>query len=219
MKIIDFFDQSFFINLNSRPERREHFESELRKVQLENFVQRFPASIDATHLPKDDYNRHRACGKSHHDLIKYAKNNNLKNILIFEDDAYFYNDGEKPALNIIEEALDHLKELEWDVFYLGGLIIDKTLSQVSPNLLSVETVLTCHAWAINHTGYDKILKYVPEKDSAIDGWIGNRSFIKKYLAYPLAVPQKHGKSDLDAFGWNPGLGPYLECYKKPIVKK
>lgn len=218
MKITEFFDQSFFINLNSRPERRQQFESELRKIGLENFVQRFPASIDATHLPQDDYNRHRACGKSHHDLIKYAKNNNLKNILIFEDDAYFYNNNEISALNIIENALDDLNKLEWDIFYLGGLIVDDFLLQVSPNLLSVEKILTAHAWAINHTGYDKILKYVPETDSAIDGWVSQRPTIKKYLAYPLAVPQKEGKSDLDAFGWNPGLGPYLECYKKPIVK-
>lgn len=218
MKINEFFQEAFFINLDSRPERRNQFESEMHRVELGNFVKRFSASVDATTLNPGDYNRHRACGKSHHNLIKYAKQNNLKNILIFEDDAYFYDEGGLSGIAIVENALDSLKNVEWDVFYLGGLIVDKSINLVSDNLGKVNTVLTAHAWAINNCGYDKILQYVPETDSAIDGWVGQRSHIIKYIAYPLAVPQRQGASDLDAHGFNPGIGPYLEAFNKPVIK-
>lgn len=218
MKINDFFSESFFINLDCRPERRLQFETEMHRIGLNGFVKRFSAIVDATNLNRDDYNRHRACGKNHHSLISYAKEKNLKNILIFEDDAYFYDGGDMPGLTIIESALNELKNVYWDVFYLGGLIIDKEIKLVSEHLGKVNTVLTAHAWAISNSGYDKILKYVPETDSAIDGWVGQRHDIIKYIAYPLAVPQRQGVSDLDANGFNPGIGPYLEAFNKKIIK-
>jgi len=217
MKINDFFEEAFYINLDKRNDRRVKFENELERVGLSGFVKRFSACIDATNLPRDDYNRHRACGKSHHHLIQYAKNNNLKNILIFEDDAYFYDEGELPGIKIIESALDSLSKIEnWDVFYLGGLVIDPEIDLITNNLAKVNTVLTAHAWSINHTGYDKLLPYVPETDSAIDGWVGQRNHIIKYIAYPLAVPQREGESDLDANGINPGIGPYFHSFSKPL---
>jgi GR25 family glycosyltransferase involved in LPS biosynthesis len=218
MKINDFFQEAFYINLDKRPERRESFEKEMARVGLQGFVKRFSASVDATNLGKDDYNRHRACGKSHYNLISYAKNNNLKNILIFEDDAYFYDNGETPGLQIIESALDSLSEVPyWDLFYLGGLLIDTHFQRVDKHLAKANTILTAHAWAINHTAYDKLLTYIPETDSAIDGWVGQRHEIIKYIAHPIAVPQNEGKSDLDANGFNAGVGPYLESYRKPII--
>ena len=218
MKISNFFEESFFINLDKRIERRASFEAEMHRVGVNDFVKRFPAVIDATNLDINDYNRHRACGHSHYSLIKYAKEKNLKNILIFEDDACFYDDGETPGMQIIESALDSLAKVSyWDVFYLGGLLIDSHFRYIDTHLAQVDSVLTTHAWAINNCGYDKLLKYAPATDSAIDGWVANRPEIIKYIAYPLAVPQKAGESDLDSSGLNLGVVLYLEKYKKPIV--
>jgi len=218
MKISDFFEESFFINLDKRVERRVLFEAEMQSVGLNGFVKRFSAIVDATDLNRDDYNRHRACGHSHYNLIKYAKEKNLRNLLIFEDDACFYDDGETPGMQIIESALDSLAKVPyWDVFYLGGLLIDSHFRRIDTHLAQADTVLTAHAWAINNCSYDKLLKYAPATDSAIDGWVGQRPEIIKYIAYPLAVPQRAGESDLDANGRNPGVGPYLETYRKPII--
>jgi len=220
MKISDFFEESFFINLDCRPKRKEAFINEMERVNLKNFVTRFPAVVNATDLPRDDYNRHRACGKSHWSILKHAQEKNLRNVLIFEDDAYFYDGGKKPGIEIIESALDTLSTIDyWDVFYLGGLIIDPEIDLVSNHLAKVNTVLTAHAWAVNNCGLEKILRYIPETDSAIDGWVGQRHEIIKYIAYPLAVPQREGISDLDANGKNPGIGPYFHSYSKPIKTK
>jgi len=220
MKIQDFFAEAHFINLDCRPERKLEFENEMLKYDLKDFIKRFSASVDATHLEQSDYNRHKACGKSHHNLIKYAKEKNLKNMLIFEDDAYFYNGGGKKGIDIVESALDKLKDIEdWDIFYLGGLIVDNEITMISENLAKADVVLTAHAWAINNKAYDKLLIYSPENDSAIDGWIGNSINLNKYIAYPLAMPQRStGKSDCDAFGNCVGLETYLQGYNEKRFK-
>jgi GR25 family glycosyltransferase involved in LPS biosynthesis len=222
MKIQDFFEEAHFINLDCRPERRLEFENEMLKYDLKDFIKKFSASVDATNLKQDDYKRHQACGRSHHDLVKYAKEKNLKNILIFEDDAYFYNGGEKKGIDIIESAIDKLKDIEdWDIFYLGGLIVDDEIKMISENLGKVNTVLTTHAWAINNKAYDKLLMYSPESDSAIDGWVGGYSDrFNRYIAYPLAMPQRStGKSDCDAGGNCVGLMTYLQGYDEKRLKR
>jgi len=60
-------------------------------------------------------------------------------------------------------------------------------------------------------------EYVPFQDCAIDGWLGQRHDIKKYLVYPIAVPQRDGKSDLDASGNSVGVQIFKSSYE--VVKK
>lgn len=219
MKIQDFFAESFYINLDRRTERRAMFEAEMARVGLSDFVKRYPAAIDATHLPQDDYNRHRACGQSQYNLIKYAADKGLPNILIFEDDAYFYDAGNKPGLSIVEAALDSMSKIPaWDLFYLSCTPIFDALPprpapyHVDEHLVRVYGVLTGHAWAINHTAYENLLLYNPATDAAFDGCLSNNFELVKYMAYPLAVPQRAGPSDCDAYGY--ASGDFSQTYAR-----
>lgn len=219
MRIQDFFAEAFYINLDRRTERRAMFEASMARVGLSDFVQRYPAAIDATHLPKDDYNRHRACGQSQYNIIKYAADKGLPNILIFEDDAYFYDGGPKPGLNVVESALDSLSQMpKWDLFYLSctPIFSDRPPRpapfQVADHLVRVYGVLTGHAWAINHTCYDELLRYNPAVDAALDGCLCDNFDLVKYMAYPLAVPQRAGPSDCDAWGY--ASGDFSESYAR-----
>jgi len=202
MKIQDFFKEAFFINLDTRIDRKEQFENEVKQYGLDTFIKRSSACIPKIDDVGDDYvllgyRKHGACGRSHRNLVQYAKDKNLENILIFEDDATFYNEGIISAIEIIENALDTLNTIpDWDLFYMGGIIFDETIYKPQGNLLKVDKILTTHAWGINKKCYDTILKYRPgdgysdEFDSPIDGNIGLNTGLNKYLAYPLAVYQR-----------------------------
>jgi hypothetical protein len=202
MKIEDFFKEAFYINLDSRPDRKEMFENEIKKCGLEPFFKRYPGCLPKIDDVGDDnsllgYRKHGACGRSHRNLVQYAKDKDLDNILIFEDDIAFYDEGVQKAMDIIENALDTLSNVaDWDIVYFGGIIIDREINQPINNLLKVDKILTAHAWGINKKCYDTILKYKPndgyskDYDCPIDGDVGNNTNLNKYLAYPLAIYQR-----------------------------
>lgn len=218
MKIDQFFEKGYYLNLDRRVDRREHFEKEVKRHGLENFFERIPG-VDS----KDEPNllqRHCYCGLSIHNTLKKIKENNLDRSLFLEDDMYFYDGGLEPGLQIVEKALDQLQFFpDWEIIYFGGYVFDEEVEQVSENLLKVKTVLTTHAMGLNKPVIDKLLEYVPFVDSPIDGWIGERKHIVKYLVWPLAVPQLGDRSDLDAFNFSPGIQQWLDSYKRINIKK
>lgn len=232
MKLNDYFDHIFYINLDHRTDRRQEFENEMSINGIINYT-RIPGIL-ATPIEGVDTGRtrHIACGTVHKQIIETAKFNNLNKILIFEDDVCFYNEGNESGITIIEKALDDLSKItDWDLFYLSGLIIDKELNLVTENLIKAKTVLTTHAYAINSQAYDKILRYNPLTDCAIDGWYGQQSIdnieigtlFTKYVAYPLAIHQRFSLSDCDVdSNGNPtmghGIGVYFDCYSKEVNK-
>jgi GR25 family glycosyltransferase involved in LPS biosynthesis len=231
MKINEFFNHIFYINLDHRIDRKQEFEQEMEKYGISNYT-RVPGIL-ATPMEGIALGRtrHIACGTAHKQIVQNAKNLNLDKILIFEDDVSFYNEEEE-GIKIIEKSLDDLDKIpHWDLFYLSGLIIDEKLNLVTDNLIKARTVLTTHAYAINSSAYDKILKYNPLIDSAIDGWYGQQSIdnieigtlFTKYVAYPLAIHQRFSLSDCDIneegkSSMGHGLGVYFDCYSKPKIK-
>ena len=236
MKIQDFFKESFYINLDTRVDRKEQFENEINEYNLKTFIKRYPACTPKIDDVGDDYQllgyrKHGACGRSHRNIVQYAKDKNLENILIFEDDATFYNDGEISAIEIIERALDTLNGIsDWDLFYMGGIIFDDEINKPFDNLLKVDKILTTHAWGINKKCYDTILKYRPgdgfsdEFDSPIDGNIGLNTNLNKFLAYPLAIYQRSNILS-DCAIRNDGVilksddvTPWIKNYNKNIKK-
>jgi hypothetical protein len=236
MKIEDYFKHIYYINLDKRTDRREEFEKEMDLVGIKNY-ERVPGIQVENLYGVDGFSlgrlRHTACGTVHKNLIQKAKDNNFESVLIFEDDACFYNEGKESGIEIIEKALDFLSvNSDWDLFYLSGLVIDDNLELVSDNVVKVNTVLTTHAYAINKRAYDHILKYNPSDDCAIDGWYGQQadesgiigSKFKKYVVYPLAMRQRDSLSDcdIDSDG-NPTMGHgihvYYNSYSKPVIKK
>lgn len=223
MKLNEFFDKAFYINLDRRTDRREQFEAEMKSVGLEGWAERVPAIPYSTGMHRkpdcDQCDRHAACGMTQKSIIENAKERGLKNVLIFEDDITFYNEGSEPGINIIERSLDQLQELGgWDVIHFSAFTTESTINLVSPNLLTTPTCLTAHAYGVNECAYDLLLDYNPVSDCPFDGWMGCRPFIRKFVTYPLAIYQRDGVSDLDAFGKSTGIGPYLDMYNKPAFR-
>jgi len=217
MKINDFFEKGYYINLDRRPDRKEHFENEMGKYGLKDFFERISAedSINESNPIK----KHNYCSLTYYKLFERIYNEGYENVVIFEDDAYFYNDpNELPGIQLVENALDELQNFpDWQMIYFGGHPI-KEVDVVSKTLMKAPTILTTHAIGYKRSVIKKVLdNYRPFSDSAIDGWYGQRHDIVKYLVNPIAIPQIEGKSDLDASGNSVGLIIFKTSYN--IVKK
>jgi hypothetical protein len=217
MKINDFFEKGFYINLDRRPDRREQFENEMDKYGLKDFFERIPGE-DSINEP-DYIKKHAYCALAFYKLYERIYKEGYEKVIIFEDDAYFYNDpNELPGIQLAENALDELQNFpDWQMVYFGGHPI-REVDIVSKTLMRAPTILTTHAVGYKREAIKVILDlYKPFTDSAIDGWIGQRHDIIKYLVNPIAIPQIEGKSDLDASGNGVGLFTFQTSYN--IVKK
>jgi len=135
----------FYINLDERTDRKNDFEKHMKKYDLE--FERFSAI-------KDKYGAF-GCAKSHLSVLKNAKNNNLENVIIMEDDI---------AFDISPEMLDEkLKlifdnELDFDVFNLSYRY---RISDDVPEYSYLKKLSYCHycsCYIINKKCYDEIIE-------------------------------------------------------------
>lgn len=217
MKLRDFFKKGYYINLDRRTDRRLQFEEEIKRYGLLDFFERFPGH-DSINEP-DFIKKHFYCAKTHIDLLKKIYEEGHDTFLIFEDDAHFYNEpGQLSSMELIENALDELQNFpDWDMFYLGGHPINE-VKIVSDTLYRAPTILAAHAIGYKRQTIKKIIdEYKPFVDSAIDGWLGDRHNIVKYLINPIAVIQREGTSDLDAQGKSVDISTFKSSYDR--VKK
>jgi len=135
----------FYINIDERIDRKYTFEKHMKKYDLE--FERFSAI-------KDKFGAF-GCAKSHLSVLKNAKNNNLENVIIMEDDI---------AFDIPPEMLDEkLKlifdnELDFDVFHLSYRY---RISQDVPGVDYLKKLSYCHycsCYIINKKCYDEIIE-------------------------------------------------------------
>ena len=111
MKINEFFSKGYYINLDRRPDRKEQFEQEMELYGLGGFCERF-AALDSINEP-DSIKKHYYCAQSFFNLYKKIYDEGYENVVIFEDDAYFYNGpNELPGITLCENALDELKDFD-----------------------------------------------------------------------------------------------------------
>lgn len=217
MKINEFFSKGYYINLDRRADRRQEFEDEMSKYNLKDFFER--VSAEDSIVEPDPIKKHYYCAATYYKLFEKIYNGGAENVVIFEDDAYFYNEpNEIPGITLCENALDELKDFpDWEMIYFGGHPI-REVDIVSKTLMLAPTILTTHAIGYKRSAIKRILdEYHPFVDCAIDGWLGQRHDIIKYLVNPIAVPQRDGKSDLDASGNSVGVTIFKSSYN--VVKK
>lgn len=200
-KYLGYFDKVFYINLDSRVDRRKIFEESAKNLNIP--VQRFSAVVAPDNLATPLYKGHVdpfrkfkiGCTLSHMEIIKYAKENNLSNCLIFEDDCVFL---ETYAENI-QSCVNDLKQINWDLFYLGGQP-NNYCEKVTNNLFQIKNggVYTTHAYAINHTFFDKVLNVDPYSVDTIDILYLNYDTNKKItiLSKHLLCTQNESYSNL-----------------------
>jgi hypothetical protein len=224
MKITEFVSGGFYINLDYREDRNLLMKNQLIDLELDSLVERISAvSVTSSTVYSLDNKElitsiSRATAESHKKIISIAKERNYKNVLILEDDALFLNDENVKGLTIIEKSLDDLNNIpDWEVFFLGTNIHDNSLNLVGDNLIKCNSCVSTHAYIINNNSFDKLLSLDLTTHYAMDIWI-DQCLTEKYVAYPMAVPQRGG--DLSDIGGHPSFGPnfWSKHYDKPIIR-
>ena len=203
----DFFDAGFYLNLDKNKDRRIHAEAELKSLDLQNFVKRFPGIED--HIKKQKTG-HVCASLGIKAIVSYAKSFNLKNILFFEDDFEFLPEG----MTYIESALKTLQTIpDWEIVYFGGIIQSPTVDLVSNNLVKINKMLCVHAIGINSNTFEKWNSYSPTVDLTADEFVRDK-FTQKYAVYPLAVTQYNATSQDGNYGNTPDYNRWiLDSYK------
>lgn len=188
----------FYINLESRPDRKAHVEQQLTNLGLENAVQRF----NAIKLP----NGALGCSMSHLKCIETAKENNWQHVLIVEDDILFLD----PSLFIqqmnifLERHNNH-----FDVVLIAGNNMPP-YKHVDETCVQVFQCQTTTGYLVMNHYYDTLIANLREGITnlvkepsrhalyAIDKyWFHLQKKDKWFLIIPLTVVQREDYSDIE----------------------
>ena len=188
----------FYINLETRPDRKAHVEQQLTNIGLHEVVQRF----NAIKLP----NGALGCSMSHLKCVEKAKEMNWDHVFIVEDDILFLN----PSLfqQQVNTFLER-KQNNFDVLLLAGNNmppynkVDECCVQVFQCQTTTGYLVMSHYYDTLITNFrEGITNLVkePMKHSlyAIDKyWFHLQKKDKWFLIIPLTVVQREDYSDIE----------------------
>jgi len=132
----------FYINLDSRTDRKQLVENELNELEWK--YERFPA------IEKEDGRL--GCSMSHLRVLMMAKERNLDHVVILEDDIHFKN----PVFfnEHLKKAITH----DFDVLLIAGNIRPPITPTDNPNLFRVQKSYTTTGYIVKKHYYDKLIQ-------------------------------------------------------------
>lgn len=194
--ILNYIEKAYYINLNSREDRRIDFEKRVNELGLP--VERFPA-IEVKDIENNTGDPHwlnkvSNC-TSHLALIKRAKEEGLSNVWVFEDDCTFTENFMEKA----QKCIDELKGLEWDMFYFGGEP-NKKATNYYEHIVEVNGIYGAHSYLVNHTFYDKLCKITDTRNGIDIVYLNYNEHNKKYYLSRELLCLQDGSSESDIWG-------------------
>ena len=187
------FDKIYVINLDRRPDRFETFKKELSKYDI-NDVEKFSA-IDGSKI--EIINSPILSGElgvleSHLEIIRKCKEENIKNVLILEDDVYFTDE----VLNLD----DYMSKVpsDWDFIYFGGNHVYGQKPQlINDKIIKLNFTVALQCVAINSSMFEIIEMVLSKKQKQVDGYYADlHNRFNAYGFYPNMAKQKAGFSDI-----------------------
>jgi GR25 family glycosyltransferase involved in LPS biosynthesis len=186
---------AFYINLATRPDRKQHVETQLKMLGIT--AKRF----NAIKLP----NGALGCSMSHLKCLETAKANGWTHLLIVEDDITFLN----PELFKSQLNLFLSNHKSWDVVLIGGNNIPP-YTKIDDTCVKVSTCQTTTGYLVNGHYFDilidnfrsgiKNLIEFPQQHViyAIDKyWFQLQKRDNWFLITPLTVTQREDYSDIE----------------------
>jgi glycosyl transferase family 25 len=195
MNSISDIKHAFYINLLSRPDRKQHVENQLKTIGIN--AERF----NAIKMPNGAI----GCSLSHLKLIETAKANNWEHILIIEDDILFT----EPSIfiNQFNNFLSNHKD--FDVVIISGNNCPPFF-KIDDTCVKVTRCQTTTCYLVQQHYYDKLInnfreginKLMREPHNhvlyAIDKyWFNLQAVDRWYLIIPLTVTQREDYSDIE----------------------
>jgi GR25 family glycosyltransferase involved in LPS biosynthesis len=195
MNSLNDIQHAFYINLLSRPDRKQHVEEQLQIIGLK--AERF----NAIKLPNGAI----GCSMSHLKCLETAKENNWPHVLIVEDDIKFLD----PNLFKTQMNTFLTKHNDWDVVIIGGNNVPP-YQNIDETCVRVFSCQTTTGYLVNghyfdtlienfRTGIRKLLEHPTQHILyAIDKyWFQLQKKDKWYLIIPLTVTQREDYSDIE----------------------
>jgi len=196
MNSIEDIKHAFYINLESRPDRKIHVEEQLKLVGIN--ATRFNAIKLAN-------NGALGCSMSHLKCLEIAKLYKWSHLLIVEDDIKFIY----PEL-LKNQLTSFLKNHQtWDVVLIGGNNVPP-YTKIDDTCIKVSSCQTTTGYLVNGHYFDKLIenfrtgikKLISFPDQhrlyAIDKfWFALQKQDSWYLIIPLTVTQREDYSDIE----------------------
>ena len=197
MRLFDKFDKVYCINLDRRPDRLENFKKEVNKFNLGEF-ERFSAYDGKQLNLTNEYNlKPGEIGiiKSNLDIIKDAKKNNYKTILIIEDDCVFSDE--------IINFDDYFKLLpsDWDMLYMGGNhnthMGVKPPLKINDKVVKLHSTYSAHFIGIKSSVFDQIEELLEKGQQPLDvEYVTLQKIFNCYSFTPALTSQLVNFSDI-----------------------
>ena len=201
------FDKIYYLNLDSREDRKNRIEDHFNKFKIT--VERIPGTIITPEqvndynkgMVLDEYNLGLAparigCAVTQLKAIQAAKDAGAKNVLIFEDDAFIFEEH----IEALKEALKELEYLpKWDMLFLGANVLSP-IHQIAPHVGKMTGAYCAHAYVVNAHFFDKMLEYKYEQFKAYDEYIFNEMRNPNYNIYavlPIIATQYESYSNIE----------------------
>jgi GR25 family glycosyltransferase involved in LPS biosynthesis len=194
------FDKIYLINLDQRKDRLKESMVILDKYELGDSLIRFSALTPPNNISDSTDGAGRKVSRGAYglilsvvEIIKEAKKNNYKSILILEDDFDFLNE------EYSEKVLEQLNLLNWDLFYFGANL-HRNLNRISENIFKINFAYATHAVAYNNTVYDYFLEqFYENKIKILDVWLSEniQENFSCYCPWPILSIQRPSFSDIE----------------------
>lgn len=186
-------DGGYYINLDSRTDRRDAVEAQLQKYEITG-VERMSAIIDGPYA---------GCLKSHQAIVRQAIDRNWDSVLILEDDFYVmdppscgYTTYPKSYKETMSDVILQSRSVEWDALYFGT-ILHAPLLKVTQNLGRVQASKTTHAMVIKQSIYEEILSLSYAEHGQIDHYYFTTMQKSKIFLSSFPVLFNHGSPEMD----------------------
>ena len=194
--MIDFkkyFDKVYVINLDRRPDRFDSFKKELEKYGIEE-VERFSA-IDGTTIMSNEIPLlagELGVLESHLQIIKKCREENVKNVLILEDDVYFTNEILK-----LDEYINNVPS-DWDFIYFGGNhVYGQPPHLINDKVIKLNFTVALQCVAINSSMFEIIESVLTKRKKQVDAYYAElHNRFNAYGFYPNMAKQTNGFSDI-----------------------
>lgn len=180
----DAFERVYVVNLDRRPDRWRQFAERLPNDWPFAQPIRFAAVDGQVVTPPAWWKAGKGAWgiyRSFLTILERCLNENVRSVLMLEDDACFCEDFSAKAM----EWLRHVPS-DWGMLYLGGQHCKKA-QQINPWLLQPQNVNRCHAWAVNHTMMRETYNHLNEQH-----WGTTSAGAAKHIDHHLgALHQRH----------------------------
>lgn len=212
MRLIDYFERAYVINLPERTDRKADMTRELDRADMpfgQGKVEWFTGIRPDSAAGFDSVGT-RGCFLSHLGVLQKAQAAGLRNVLVMEDDLELADDFRERENAVVEE----LQRTDWDIVQLGYLsgVSDSNGSENGTLRPMSGTVVGLQLYAVNGKSLDRAVEFLESllrrppghqdggpmyPDGALNFLRMKQPDVRRFIAVPSLAGQRSSRSDVN----------------------